>query len=205
MPPVSTSFPHLQMDWDSLGDERGYGPFEIEPELPPNYPYKNQKGWEDPDPENFNRKLTLNGKFDAIALETEIFIHKSQMKAQNEPMLEMQKDGSILKECEKIGPTPDQILQTLTLSKAADGFNLERLEMLGDCFLKYAVTVYLYCVYDGQHEGQLSFLRSKKVSNKNLFRLGVFNDLPGRMVSEQFAQNDTGGNWLPPGMRHIFR
>lgn len=59
--------------------------------------------------------------------------------------------------------------------------------------------VYLYCVYDGQHEGQLSFLRSKKVSNKNLFRLGVYNDLPGRMVSEQFAQNDTGGNWLPPG------
>ena len=57
----------------------------------------------------------------------------------------------------------------------------------------------MYCVYDGQHEGQLSFLRSKKVSNKNLFRLGVFNDLPGRMVSEQFSQNDTGGNWLPPG------
>ena len=54
-------------------------------------------------------------------------------------------------------------------------------------------------MYHGQHEGQLSFLRSKKVSNKNLFRLGVYNDLPGRMVSEQFAQNDTGGNWLPPG------
>ena len=45
----------------------------------------------------------------------------------------------------------------------------------------------------------MSYLRSKKVSNKNLFRLGVYNDLPGRMVSEQFALNDTGGNWLPPG------
>ncbi|CBY11646.1 unnamed protein product [Oikopleura dioica] len=93
----------------------------------------------------------------------------------------------------------DQILQTLTLSKSSDGFNLERLEMLGDCFLKYSVTVYLYCKYEHQHEGQLSFFRSKKVSNRNLFRLGVYNDIPGRMVAEQFMQNDTGGNWLPPG------
>ena len=105
------------MDWDSFGEERGSGPFEIEPDLPPNYPYKNQKGWEDPHSETFKRKPVLNGKFDTIATETEIFIHQSQMKAQNKPMLELEMNGSVVKECEKIGPTPDQILQTLTLSK----------------------------------------------------------------------------------------
>ena len=114
------------------------------------------------------------------------------------PLLEVTKTIG-LHNVEDVGPTPDQILQTLTLSKSSDGFNLERLEMLGDCFLKYAVTCYLYCKYEHQHEGQLSFLRSKKVSNRNLFRLGVYNDIPGRMVAEQFMQNDTGGNWLPPG------
>lgn len=62
-----------------------------------------------------------------------------------------------------LGPNPGLILQALTLSNASDGFNLERLEMLGDSFLKHAITTYLFCTYPDAHEGRLSYMRSKKV------------------------------------------
>uniref|UniRef100_A0A8C7SYZ1 ribonuclease III n=1 Tax=Oncorhynchus mykiss TaxID=8022 RepID=A0A8C7SYZ1_ONCMY len=87
-------------------------------------------------------------------------------------------------------------LQALTLSNASDGFNLERLEMLGDSFLKHAITTYLFCTYPDAHEGRLSYMRSKKVSNCNLYRLGKKKGLPSRMVVSIF---DPPVNWLPPG------
>ncbi|XP_041927934.1 LOW QUALITY PROTEIN: endoribonuclease Dicer [Alosa sapidissima] len=95
-----------------------------------------------------------------------------------------------------LGPNPGLILQALTLSNASDGFNLERLEMLGDSFLKHAITTYLYCTYPDAHEGRLSYMRSKKVSNCNLYRLGKKKGLPSRMVVSIF---DPPVNWLPPG------
>jgi endoribonuclease Dicer len=61
------------------------------------------------------------------------------------------------------GPSPSIVLQALTMSNANDGINLERLETIGDSFLKYAITTYLYCTYDNIHEGKLSHLRSKQV------------------------------------------
>ncbi|XP_028677929.1 endoribonuclease Dicer [Erpetoichthys calabaricus] len=94
------------------------------------------------------------------------------------------------------GPNPGLILQALTLSNASDGFNLERLEMLGDSFLKHAITTYLFCTYPDAHEGRLSYMRSKKVSNCNLYRLGKKKGLPSRMVVSIF---DPPVNWLPPG------
>ncbi|XP_069576855.1 endoribonuclease Dicer [Brachyistius frenatus] len=94
-----------------------------------------------------------------------------------------------------LGPNPGLILQALTLSNASDGFNLERLEMLGDSFLKHAITTYLFCTYPDAHEGRLSYMRSKKVSNCNLYRLGKKKGLPSRMVVSIF---DPPVNWLPP-------
>jgi endoribonuclease Dicer len=61
------------------------------------------------------------------------------------------------------GPSPCDIIQTLTMSNANDFFNLERLETIGDSFLKFAVTIYLYCTYPRIHEGKLSYLRSLQV------------------------------------------
>lgn len=74
-----------------------------------------------------------------------------------------------------LGPNPGLILQALTLSNASDGFNLERLEMLGDSFLKHAITTYLFCTYPDAHEGRLSYMRSKKVSRltASVFALAV--------------------------------
>ncbi|XP_050060173.1 endoribonuclease Dcr-1 [Aphis gossypii] len=93
------------------------------------------------------------------------------------------------------GPSPSVILQALTMSNANDGINLERLETIGDSFLKYAITAYLYCTHDNVHEGKLSHLRSKQVSNLNLYRLGKLKMFGERMISTKFEPHD---NWLPP-------
>lgn len=93
------------------------------------------------------------------------------------------------------GPSPSVILQALTMSNANDGINLERLETIGDSFLKYAITTYLYCSYENVHEGKLSHLRSKQVSNLNLYRLGRKKILGESMIATKFEPHD---NWLPP-------
>lgn len=94
------------------------------------------------------------------------------------------------------GPSPSILLQALTMSNANDGINLERLETVGDSFLKYAVTAHLYCAHPSVHEGKLSHLRSRQISNLNLYRLGKARNLGGLMVATKFEPSD---NWLPPG------
>lgn len=93
------------------------------------------------------------------------------------------------------GPSPSIILQALTMSNANDGINLERLETIGDSFLKYAITTYLYITYENVHEGKLSHLRSKQVANLNLYRLGRRKQLGQYMIATKFEPSD---NWLPP-------
>ena len=94
------------------------------------------------------------------------------------------------------GPSPSVILQAFTMSSANDGINLERLETIGDSFLKYAITTYLYCKYNTIHEGKLSYLRSRQVSNFHLYQLGKRKLFGGCMVATKFNPHD---NWLPPG------
>ncbi|CAG2100109.1 unnamed protein product [Medioppia subpectinata] len=95
----------------------------------------------------------------------------------------------------KVGPSPSMILQALTMSNASDGINLERLETVGDSFLKYAVTAFLYCVCPSIHEGRLSYLRSRQISNLNLYRLGTKIDVGQFMNATKFEPND---NWCAP-------
>jgi dsRNA-specific ribonuclease len=57
------------------------------------------------------------------------------------------------------GPNPSILLQALTMSNANDGINLERLETVGDSFLKFSVTTHLFLSYPDVHEGKLSYLR----------------------------------------------
>jgi endoribonuclease Dicer len=99
-------------------------------------------------------------------------------------------------EINSTGPGPSVILQALTMSNASDGINLERLETVGDSFLKYSITAYLYCTHLSMHEGKLSFLRSTEISNANLYRLGKSKNLGDIMSATKFEPND---NWLAPG------
>ncbi|XP_029806068.1 endoribonuclease Dicer isoform X2 [Suricata suricatta] len=91
-----------------------------------------------------------------------------------------------------LGPNPGLILQALTLSNASDGFNLERLEMLGDSFLKHAITTYLFCTYPDAHEGRLSYMRSKKTKDCMLA-----NGKPGPDLEEE-EEEDGELMWKAP-------
>ncbi|CAI2349147.1 unnamed protein product [Caenorhabditis sp. 36 PRJEB53466] len=94
-----------------------------------------------------------------------------------------------------MGVSPCLLLTALTCSNAADGMSLERFETIGDSFLKYAVTDYLFHTLVDQHEGKLSFARSKEVSNCNLYRLGKKLGIPHLIVANKFDAHDS---WLPP-------
>ncbi len=66
---------------------------------------------------------------------------------------------------EDLGPGPAMLLQALTLSNASDGFDLERLETIGDSFLKQAITVYLFFTFPNVHEGKKDGFKIKITNN----------------------------------------
>lgn len=120
---------------------------------------------------------------------------RKKLEQESESWTNMRFDPTI-SEITTIGPSPSIILHALTMSNASDGINLERLETVGDSFLKYSITAYLYCMYPTLHEGKLSYLRSMEISNKNLYDLGKSKNLGELMSATKFEPND---NWLAPG------
>lgn len=94
------------------------------------------------------------------------------------------------------GPSPGLLLEALTWAKATDGFDLERLEVLGDSFLKFVVTIDLFCSQTTAHEGLLTEARARIISNRNLHRLGCGIGIGECAASMVFEPNR---NWLPPG------
>ncbi|XP_073000978.1 endoribonuclease Dicer homolog 4-like isoform X2 [Typha latifolia] len=71
----------------------------------------------------------------------------------------------------------DCILQALTTEKCLERLSLERFEVLGDAFLKYAVGRHSFISYEGLDEGQLTNRRSMIVNNSNLYELAVGKNL----------------------------
>ena len=76
-----------------------------------------------------------------------------------------------LNETEVYFPNAYHILQCLTTKKANDNFDLERYEILGDCFLKFMVVMKIYSMFPNTNEGNMAELKSQRVSNKYLFKL----------------------------------
>lgn len=69
------------------------------------------------------------------------------------------------------------LLEALTTEKCQERFSLERLEILGDAFLKYAVGRHLFLLHDTADEGELTRRRSNAVNNSNLLKLAARNNL----------------------------
>jgi endoribonuclease Dicer len=79
-------------------------------------------------------------------------------------------------------------LQALTSASANDILNLERLETLGDSFLKLISSLYLFRRYELVNEGQLTYIKGKLIGNQNLFYIGEARKLGGLMkVNPIFA------------------
>ncbi|KAL9263922.1 Dicer-like protein [Drosera capensis] len=69
--------------------------------------------------------------------------------------------------------TSQRVLEALTTERCSERFSLERLEVLGDAFLKFAVSRHLFLAHEAMDEGQLTSMRSKLVNNMNLYKLAT--------------------------------
>ena len=94
-----------------------------------------------------------------------------------------------------VHPNSPFVLKALTTTHSGDAFNLERLEMLGDAFLKLAVSLHLYCTYHDKDEGKLTLRKVRQISNLALFRAAERTSLAGYQQSTQLARDV----WCPTG------
>ncbi|XP_067000048.2 endoribonuclease Dcr-2 [Anabrus simplex] len=94
------------------------------------------------------------------------------------------------------GPEQYEILQSLTAASSADIINMERLETLGDSFLKFSVSLFLFLNYPHVNEGKLTELKGKMVGNRNLFYCARARGLNNIMKVQDFAPRN---DWIPPG------
>ena len=68
-------------------------------------------------------------------------------------------------------------MEAFTTSRCLEPFSYERLELLGDSILKYAISSHVFLKYQEKHEGQLSALRALRVSNVTLHSLAMARNL----------------------------
>ncbi|KAJ0977945.1 hypothetical protein J5N97_013419 [Dioscorea zingiberensis] len=87
------------------------------------------------------------------------------------------------------------ILEAITTLRCCEDFSLERLELLGDSVLKYAVSCYLYVKYPEKHEGQLSTHRSNIICNATLHKVGIKRNVQGYIRDAAFDPC----RWVAPG------
>ncbi|KAI4478811.1 hypothetical protein M0804_011557 [Polistes exclamans] len=85
-------------------------------------------------------------------------------------------------------------LEALTTA-GNDVFDLERLETLGDSYLKFISSLYLYTHYPTYNEGRLTALKGKIIGNRNLYYCGTKKSIPGYMKVDDFIPLST---FIPP-------
>ncbi len=93
-------------------------------------------------------------------------------------------------------------VEALTAIECRDFFNLERLEVMGDSFLKYAVSVVLYALNEGPHiqEGHLTSRRGRFICNATLFKRARARGLDRSLRSRFF---DLPAEFLPPAFAPV--
>lgn len=96
-----------------------------------------------------------------------------------------------------VGPELCLIYKAMTTAKAHDIVNMERLETLGDSFLKLFSSIYIYLKFPSFNEGLATNLKGRLVSNKNLYYLGARKGIGGIMKLNDLQLPD----WLPPGFK----
>ncbi|KAH8113318.1 ribonuclease III [Phellopilus nigrolimitatus] len=85
-------------------------------------------------------------------------------------------------------------LHAAVSAPAADvEFDYERLELLGDAYLKYLSSVYLFVTFPTSREGALHISRQRIISNRSLLRNANRCGLPQYIQSKPF----TPKNWFP--------
>lgn len=96
------------------------------------------------------------------------------------------------------GPNLRDLFCAMTCAKADELMNLERLETLGDSFLKLIASLYTTLRFPTFNEGMAAQLKDRLVSNKNLFYLAKKKNLAGIMKLLKLSPKD---DWLPPAFK----
>ena len=89
-----------------------------------------------------------------------------------------------------------ETLHCITHKACGESYNLERLEFLGDRFLKFVSTLYYFRTMPGKHEGWLSKYRSEMISNQNLAVRSCKEIRLARYVLHK--KINPGNGWIPP-------
>ncbi|RWS19821.1 endoribonuclease Dcr-1-like protein, partial [Leptotrombidium deliense] len=97
-------------------------------------------------------------------------------------------------------PNANLILQAFTSKRCDDILNFERLEMIGDSFLKFSSALYMFCKFPELSVDFLVRLKHKQVSNFNLYRfgkgsriskkMGFYKFNPSRCISSAFNEDN---------------
>ncbi|XP_055335150.1 LOW QUALITY PROTEIN: endoribonuclease Dicer-like [Paramacrobiotus metropolitanus] len=95
-------------------------------------------------------------------------------------------------------PEVTSFVKAVTTAFAGDCFNMERMETIGDAFLKMTTCLYLFMEYPKYHEGRLTEIKGIQVSNYNLYRLGKLKNLQSYIVNLNVLA-DAKRFYLPPG------
>uniref|UniRef100_A0A0D9V9B3 Uncharacterized protein n=1 Tax=Leersia perrieri TaxID=77586 RepID=A0A0D9V9B3_9ORYZ len=91
------------------------------------------------------------------------------------------------------------ILEAITSPRCSEDFSMERLELLGDSLLKYAVSCHLFLKYPNNNEGQLSSTRCHMICNATLYKHGIERNVQGYIRDAAFDPR----RWLAPGQLSI--
>uniref|UniRef100_A0A0E0FXC3 Uncharacterized protein n=1 Tax=Oryza nivara TaxID=4536 RepID=A0A0E0FXC3_ORYNI len=91
------------------------------------------------------------------------------------------------------------ILEAITTLRCSEDFSMERLELLGDSVLKYAVSCHLFLKFPNKDEGQLSSIRCHMICNATLYKLGIERNVQGYVRDAAFDPR----RWLAPGQLSI--
>ncbi|XP_065211449.1 endoribonuclease Dicer-like isoform X2 [Planococcus citri] len=94
------------------------------------------------------------------------------------------------------GPRQKEIFEALTPAGCNDIVDLERLETLGDSFLKFAVSFTIFVCFNNVNEGYLTTLKGRLVGNRNLLYCGNKLNIGPLIKVNTFSSNL---NWCPPG------
>ncbi|KAL1811892.1 hypothetical protein ACET3Z_021957 [Daucus carota] len=93
-----------------------------------------------------------------------------------------------------------KILEALTAASCQEPFCYERAELLGDAYLKWVVSRYLFLKYPQKHEGQLTRMRQQMVSNMVLYQFALNKGLQSYIQADRFAPS----RWSAPGVPPVF-
>lgn len=93
-----------------------------------------------------------------------------------------------------------QILEALTAASCQETFCYERAELLGDAYLKWVVSRFLFLKYPQKHEGQLTRMRQQMVSNMVLYQYALTKGLQSYIQADRFAPS----RWAAPGVLPVF-